>query len=221
MAFLSQPTYCYLNDSSKLSSLATELQVTDSQQNCECSSEIQQNTSVTYQSTTAHFESFSQPISIDNMILNSQIQITQNPNSQFSSQFSSQLATASQSPLLKLVKRLTRLFVHTNAENCTEELKKIFHKSMFDYKVTITNMRQRQITVITSDKRQTPLSFKVNLIEMNSKNEVLLDFRLSKGDGLEFKKIFIKIKNSLGHIACKRYVFINSNGCCDDRRNMH
>ena len=141
MAFLSQPTYCYLNDSSKLSTLATELQVTDSQQNCECSSEIQQNTSVTYQSTTAHFESFSQPISIDNMILNSQIQITQNPNSQFSSQFSSQLATASQSPLLKLVKRLTRLFVHTNAENCTEELKKIFHKSMFDYKVTITNIR--------------------------------------------------------------------------------
>ena len=40
--------------------------------------------------------SFSQPISTDNMILNSQIQVTQNPNSQYASQ--------SQSPFLKLGK---------------------------------------------------------------------------------------------------------------------
>ena len=54
---------------------------------------------------------------------------------------------------------------------------------------------------------------------MHSNNEVLLDFRLSKGDGLEFKKIFMKIKSSLAHIVCKRYVFTNSamKGCCDKR----
>jgi hypothetical protein len=32
---------------------------------------------------------------------------------------------------------------------------------------------------------------------MHSHNEVLLDFRLSKGDGLEFKKIYYKRKEKL------------------------
>ena len=89
---------------------------------------------------------------------------------------------------------------------------------MYEYKIAITNQRQRQITVSTSDKRQTLLTFKVNILEMHSQNEVLLDFRLSKGDGLEFKKIFMKIKSSLSHIVCKRYVFTNNfKGCCDRR----
>ena len=171
-----------------------------------------------------NFESFSQPITYENGILNSQLNsgsqfISSQYNSQFSSQLGSQLASSSQSPLLKLVKRLTRMFVHSNAEICTEELKKLFVKSLFDYKVNVTNQRQRQITVVTSDKRQMPLTFKVNIIEMMSKNEVLLDFRLSKGDGLEFKKIFINIKNKLSHIACKRFVFGNPVGCCDKLAN--
>lgn len=174
--------------------------------------------------TPTNFESFSQPITYENGILNSQLNsssqyLSSQYNSQYSSQLGSQFASSSQSPLLKLVKRLTRMFVHSNAEICTEELKKIFVKSLFDYKVNVTNQRQRQITVVTSDKRQMPLTFKVNIIEMMSKNEVLLDFRLSKGDGLEFKKIFINVKNKLSHIACKRFVFDNPVGCCDKRSN--
>lgn len=114
---------------------------------------------------------------------------------------------------------MTRMFVHSNMEACTQELTNIFDKLMHDYKIAITNQRQRQITVVTSDKRQTLLTFKVNILEMHSHNEVLLDFRLSKGDGLEFKKIFMKIKSSLAHIVCKRYVFTNNamKGCCDKR----
>ena len=223
--FLSQPAYIYFNDtaasnnsaivSSFLGTMATELEVTDSQQNCECS-DMQISNQVPLKNATNHFESFSQPISTENMFLNSQVNATQTINSQFGSQFQSQ-AAASQSPLLKLVKRMTRMFVHSNAEGATEELKKVFHKFMYEHKITITNQRQRQITVSTSDKRQTLLTFKVNIIEMNCQNEVLVDFRLSKGDGLEFKKIFMKIKSSLSHIVCKRYVFKNSHACCDKR----
>lgn len=230
MAFLSQPTYFYGNDStntlSALGPMAAELEVTDSQVNCECSSDMhpQQTTPL---SAHQNVESFSQPITYENMILNSQLnassqyQNSQYQNSQFSSQFgSSQIVSASQAPLVKLVKRLTRMFVHMNVESCTDELKKLFKKSLYDFKVTVTNQRQRQITVVTADKRGMMLTFKVNIIEMNSKNEVLLDFRLSKGDGLEFKKIFIGIKNNLAHVACKRYVFVNAAGCCKNKQIM-
>ena len=218
--FLSQPAYVYFNDSvtnassnksSFLGNMATELEVTDSQQNCECSD---MHPVPFNNATNNHIESFSQPISTENMFLNSQINPTQ--QTQFGSQFQSQ-AAASQSPLLKLVKRMTRMFVHSNADGATEELKNVFHKFMYEYKVTITNQRQRQITVSTSDKRQTLLTFKVNIIDMNCQNEVLVDFRLSKGDGLEFKKIFMKIKTSLSHIVCKRYVFKNAHTCCDKK----
>lgn len=218
-SFLSQPTYFYINEANNSTTMGpmAEIQFTDSQQNCECSqmpaSQICPKTPFA-NNTAHHFESFSQPISTEHMILNSQIQVTQNPNSQFGSQY----ASASQSPLLKLVKRMTRMFVHSSTEACTQELKKIFDKCMYEYKIAITNQRQRQITVSTSDKRQTLLTFKVNILEMHSQNEVLLDFRLSKGDGLEFKKIFMKIKSSLSHIVCKRYVFTNNfKGCCDRR----
>jgi serine/threonine-protein kinase Chk1 len=138
------------------------------------------------------------------MFLNSQVTQTQT-----ASQF------GTQSPLLKLVKRMTRMFIHLNVSECSEELKKLFTKFMYDYKCSIINVRQHQITVTTSDKRQTLLTFKVNIVEMNAQNEVLCDFRLSKGDGLEFKKIFMKIKSSLSHVVCKRYVFTNNNGCCN------
>lgn len=34
---------------------------------------------------------------------------------------------------------------------------------------------------------------------------ILLDFRLTKGCGLEFKKRFLKLKNGLNDIVCKDY----------------
>lgn len=48
------------------------------------------------------------------------------------------------------------------------------------------------------DKRKTQLVFKANVIEMDSET-TLIDFRLSKGCGLEFKKFFLSIKSSLSH----------------------
>ena len=220
--FLSQPSFCFINEannSGSITPMAAEIEFTDSQQNCECSaSQAMCHKPAIFANNSAGQQfcgtSFSQPISTENMLLNSQINITQNPNSQFGSSY----ATASQSPMLKLVKRMTRMFVHSGTEAITQELKKLFGQFMYDYKIALTNQRQRVITVTTSDKRQTLLTFKVNILEMHSQNEVLLDFRLSKGDGLEFKKIFMKIKTSLAHIVCKRYVFTNSaKGCCDIR----
>jgi serine/threonine-protein kinase CHEK1 len=209
--YMSQPTYCYTTkfDANFVNNTqaSVEMQISDSNDDCDCN-----KSSVTLNS---HIQSFSQPIYTDNMILNSQIQNTQTISSQ---------ATASQiaSPLLKMVKRMTRMFVHTNVEQTIEELKKLFYKYNYEFKITtMSSQRQRQITVSSFDKRQMPLTFKINLIETNMMcNNVLIDFRLSKGDGLEFKKIFMKFKSSLVDITCKKYVFItstNANQCCVDK----
>lgn len=48
------------------------------------------------------------------------------------------------------------------------------------------------VTILTVDRRNIQLTFKANLLEMNGK--ILLDFRLSKGCGLDFKRKFVKIK---------------------------
>lgn len=58
-----------------------------------------------------------------------------------------------------------------------------------------------QISISTIDKRKLLLVFKANLVEMDGK--ILLDFRLSKGCGLEFKRRFIKIKSMLTDVIVK------------------
>lgn len=49
-----------------------------------------------------------------------------------------------------------------------------------------------QFTVTTTDQR---LVFKSNVIPMN--HQTLIDFRLSRGCGLEFKRHFVSIKNTM------------------------
>ena len=58
-----------------------------------------------------------------------------------------------------------------------------------------------QLTITTLDKRNMRLVFKANILDMDGKT--LLDFRLSKGCGLEFKRHFLKIKVNLGDIVLK------------------
>lgn len=55
-----------------------------------------------------------------------------------------------------------------------------------------------QVTITTTDQR---LVFKSNVIPMN--NQTLMDFRLSRGCGLEFKRHFITIKNAMSKIISK------------------
>ncbi|EEC15984.1 checkpoint kinase, putative, partial [Ixodes scapularis] len=101
-----------------------------------------------------------------------------------------------QSPLQKLVKRMTRFFVTTDANETVQELRSLFEKLGYVWKTNSPG----QITVTTQDKRKAQLVFKANLIEMDAR--ILVDFRLSRGDGLEFKKHFVTIRNRLSeHIA--------------------
>ncbi|XP_062949907.1 serine/threonine-protein kinase Chk1 isoform X3 [Cynocephalus volans] len=133
--------------------------------------------------------SFSQPTCPDHMLLNSQLLGT--PGS-------------SQNPWQRLVKRMTRFFTKLDADKSYQCLKETCEKLGYQWKKSCMN----QVTVSTTDRRNNKLIFKVNLVEMDEK--ILVDFRLSKGDGLEFKRHFLQIKGKLSDVVSSQ------KGC-----NMH
>ena len=126
------------------------------------------------------FHAFTQPAQLDNMLV------------------STQGATqSSQTPLQRLVKRMTRFWVTTDIENTEKELKSRLASLSFTCKVTTPGI----VTISCMDRRRNPLVFKATLIEMEK--QVLLDFRLSKGDGIEFKRTFSKIKKAMEQFIMK------------------
>ncbi|XP_012710703.1 serine/threonine-protein kinase Chk1 [Fundulus heteroclitus] len=131
--------------------------------------------------------SFSQPTKPEHMLLGSQLLCTPG---------------ASQSPWQRLVRRMTRFFTNVNADASLSALKDVCDGMALAFKLTCT----QQVTVTTLDKRNSKLIFKVFLREMNQR--VLLDFRLSKGDGLEFKRLFVKIKQKLGDVVSTQKILL-------------
>ncbi|XP_057604644.1 serine/threonine-protein kinase Chk1 isoform X2 [Hippopotamus amphibius kiboko] len=131
--------------------------------------------------------SFSQPTCPDHMLLNSQLLGT--PGS-------------SQNPWQRLVKRMTRFFTKLDADKSYQYLKETCEKLGYQWKKSCMN----QVTVSTTDRRNNKLIFKVNLVEMDEK--ILVDFRLSKGDGLEFKRHFLKIKGKLSDVVSSQKVWL-------------
>lgn len=89
---------------------------------------------------------------------------------------------------------MTRFFVTTPFEQTVTCLCATLDKLHYNYNTDHTGI----VTIATVDSRKTDLIFKANILEMDGK--ILLDFRLSKGCGLEFKKRFLKIKGCLGDI---------------------
>uniref|UniRef100_A0A3B5AAN8 Serine/threonine-protein kinase CHK1 n=1 Tax=Stegastes partitus TaxID=144197 RepID=A0A3B5AAN8_9TELE len=127
--------------------------------------------------------SFSQPTKPEHMLLCSQLLGTPG---------------ASQSPWQRLVRRMTRFFTTVNADASLSALKDTCDASYSCY--------QHYHTLHTLDKRNNKLIFKVHLLDMNQR--VLLDFRLSKGDGLEFKRLFVKIKQKLGDVVSTQKILL-------------
>ncbi|XP_075224568.1 serine/threonine-protein kinase grp isoform X2 [Lycorma delicatula] len=133
--------------------------------------------------STAGF-SFSQPTQLDDLLISTQLLSTQSCGSQPNS-------------LQKLVRRMTRFFVSVTPEEAINYLTMALDKLMLPFK----NNPPCGVTVTTSDRRKSPLVFKANILNMDG--QTLVDFRLSKGCGLEFKKHFIMIKKCLNNIIIK------------------
>ncbi|GFG38350.1 hypothetical protein Cfor_05695 [Coptotermes formosanus] len=155
--------------------------------------------------------SFSQPAYLDDMLLNSQLHATQ-PSTQPSSQvlvcrvlsirtfhFHKLVANTIlflQNTFQKLVRRMTRFFVCTSYEETVEQVCRLLDRLSYTWKITA-----KVLTITTVDKRNMRLVFKAAVLDMDGKT--LLDFRLSKGCGLEFKRHFVTIKQHLEDIVLK------------------
>ncbi|RUS69788.1 hypothetical protein EGW08_022445 [Elysia chlorotica] len=133
-------------------------------------------------SEVLHPFSFSQPVQPDDLLLNSQIQCTPG---------------TTQTPFQKFVKRMTRFFVHTSRQEAVKEMEKFLRHQGYGVKKN-SNF---ELTISTVDKSKSRLIFKVYFIEMAG--NVLVEFRMSKGDGLEFKRHFVRIKKKLQHMIRK------------------
>lgn len=118
---------------------------------------------------------FSQPTMLDDLLLCTQQNATQGSN-------------VNSNPFQRLVKRMTRFFVTTKCDETIKRLSTVVERLGYTWKVHDDS----SITISAIDRRNLPLTFKANLLEMDGK--ILLDFRLSKGCGLDFKRIFVKIK---------------------------
>lgn len=130
-----------------------------------------------------HIFAFSQPTQNDNLLLCSQLQPTQSP--------------LTQNQMHKLIKRMTRFCVSTGFDETVKILCAQLDKFHYTYKNEMCSI----LTISTTDTRRMPLIFKANFVEIEDK--LMLDFRLSKGCGIEFKRKFIKIKNALNDIIVR------------------
>ncbi|KAL1489323.1 hypothetical protein ABEB36_014241 [Hypothenemus hampei] len=119
---------------------------------------------------------FSQPVRNDDVIL----QFTQSP--------------VTKENFHHLVKRMTRFYVECNLERALECLRMVLDSLHYTWTVDAAGT----VTISTVDLQKNQLIFKVILLEMDKK--ILMDFQLSKGCGLEFKKKFMKLKNELSNV---------------------
>ncbi|EDW90248.1 serine/threonine-protein kinase grp [Drosophila yakuba] len=127
--------------------------------------------------------SFSQPALLDDLLLATQMNQTQN---------------ASQNYFQRLVRRMTRFFVTTRWDDTIKRLVGTIER-LGGYTCKVGD--DGVVTISTVDRNKLRLLFKAHIIEMDGK--ILVDCRLSKGCGLEFKRRFIKIKNALEDIVLK------------------
>ncbi|KRZ45266.1 Serine/threonine-protein kinase Chk1 [Trichinella pseudospiralis] len=138
-----------------------------------------------------NMRSFSQPSNFDNLLLSSQStsqpsDLTLYSNSEFDyPQFPIQDA------IDKLVKRMTRLEFSLPPDEAVNKVE----EACSDAGMGIVRASCNELSVATVDSRRNPLSIKVTAYAM--KDLTMIDFRLSKGDGIDFKRIFKLLKDRL------------------------
>ncbi|KAA0189200.1 hypothetical protein HAZT_HAZT002839 [Hyalella azteca] len=100
-------------------------------------------------------------------------------------------------PLQKLVRRMTRVLVSSSMADTLKHLNDLFEKLHY----RTTSHSPNVLTVSTVDRRGAALVMKATVLNMGA--HILVDFRRSKGCGLDFKRQFIRIKEELSHIIVK------------------
>merc|ERR1719333_801603 len=104
---------------------------------------------------------------------------------------------STQTQFQRLVKRMTRFWV----KNSLEETDRYLHGLLQKLNYTFRCKPKGVFTIQTQDRRGAPLTFRCTLIQVDL--QILVDFRLSKGCGIEFKRHFAKLKTNCATIIEK------------------
>lgn len=131
------------------------------------------NEAIRYNPDVSRLHFFSQPTQINNLLLAIPLQTSQ------------QAAVTPEDSISNLIYRMTRFFVSLNLNKTLDRLIRVLENLEYMMKSITDNV----VTVTTIDNTRSALIFKISLYAMN--NKTLLDFRLSKGCGIEFKRRFI------------------------------
>ncbi|CAB3396910.1 unnamed protein product [Caenorhabditis bovis] len=125
--------------------------------------------------------SFSQPANMDDLILSQRIDMSQ----------------GSSNPLKRMVCRMTRFCVNVDAASAIARVST--ECECADFSVLQTTAAQ----LLVSTPRATMM---VNVYTMIAnpkiKPAVMIDFRRSRGDGIEFKRMFIEVRNRMQNLIC-------------------
>jgi len=100
----------------------------------------------------------------------------------------------------RLVKRMTRFWVKVSFEETDKFLHGLLEKMHYSFKCKPKGI----FRIETQDRRGAILVFRCTLIQVDLR--ILVDFRLSRGCGIEFKKLFAKIKTNCGSIIDKNSI---------------
>ena len=98
----------------------------------------------------------------------------------------------------KMVNRITRFYSKVSLSETLNVIQRYLEHNGVSYKVV-----DKVVTATMNDSRGQKLVWKLTLINVN--NILLVDVRRSKGDGIEFKKQYVKLRNKLSDIACDTF----------------
>ena len=127
---------------------------------------------------------FTQPSCYDELIIGTQVSCTPG---------------GTQAPFQRLAMRMTRFHTKLEPQAVWNKLNSVLKKLLYDPK---PSPDQTSISVFTEDRRGYPLGMRISLFQLKP-GYLLVDFRRSKGDGIEFKRIFKKIREQLADIISK------------------
>jgi len=136
-----------------------------------------------HSSETPGFGGFTQPAQLSDLLGSSQ------SNTQAPTQYSR---------FQRLVKRMTRFWVKVPFEETDKFLHGLLEKMHYSFKCKPKGI----FRIETQDRRGAILVFRCTLIQLD--HGILVDFRLSRGCGIEFKKLYAKIKINCGSIIIEK-----------------
>ncbi|GBP45167.1 hypothetical protein EVAR_95819_1 [Eumeta japonica] len=129
--------------------------------------------------------SYSQPAAIDDLLLGTQ------------SLQNTQTGSSHQSVLQRLVRRMTRVWVRLDEAAALDELCEVLRRTPYTWR-----RDHAHTVVIECGERVRMRAWAVRAASgARGETRVLLDFRRSRGCGLEFKRRFVELRDALRHVA--------------------